>query len=330
LDFAQQVVDAGALYFTANPAVADRLKALTQQNRTYLAHEYFGGHWDPMPFSRVAGLLAEAKLDFAASANLLENMDRVNLSAQGQELIGELAHPILKESLRDYLLNQQFRKDIFIKGRRPMTPSQQMELLEGQKFILTAASHDIPMQLQGPASEIRLHEEVYRPLIEILSENKYAPKPVSKIYSHPRWERRGIETAVEALAILTAGGFAHPVQTDAAIETARPRCRALNSYICERARYDGESGCVASPVIGGGVPIDRLEQLFLHCRESGKTEPGAWATFTWDVLEGQGQRVIKDGKVIETPEANRAELHDRARKFQKERLPILQALGIAD
>ena len=38
----------------ANPSVAGRLAQLRQQNRNYLAHEYFNRDWLPMPFSDVA------------------------------------------------------------------------------------------------------------------------------------------------------------------------------------------------------------------------------------------------------------------------------------
>jgi SAM-dependent methyltransferase len=54
LAFAQQVVDSGAQFFRANAAVAERLKKIAEQNRNYLAHEYFNADWHPMPFSDLA------------------------------------------------------------------------------------------------------------------------------------------------------------------------------------------------------------------------------------------------------------------------------------
>ena len=116
LDFAQQVVDSNALYFRANPAVAERLKAIRGQNRHYLAHEFFNADWHPVPFSDVAEHLAAAKLSFAASANLLAHIDSVNLTAAQQQMLSAITHPVLRESVRDYCENQQFRRDIFVKG----------------------------------------------------------------------------------------------------------------------------------------------------------------------------------------------------------------------
>ena len=98
LAFAQSVVDSKAGYFRSNPAVADRLVKIKEQNRNYVAHEYFNTDWLPMPFSDVAGYLSEAKLSFAASANFIEHHDGMNCTADQQKLLNDIKHPILKES----------------------------------------------------------------------------------------------------------------------------------------------------------------------------------------------------------------------------------------
>ncbi|MBV9946827.1 MAG: hypothetical protein JOZ69_08270, partial [Myxococcales bacterium] len=49
----------------------------------------------------------------------------------------------------------------------------------------------------------------------------------------------------------------------------------------------------------------------------------------WEVLEGQGHRLVKDGKTLVKPEENLAELESRLVQFQEETLPILRRLRIA-
>jgi hypothetical protein len=46
------------------------------------------------------------------------------------------------------------------------------------------------------------------------------------------------------------------------------------------------------------------------------------------VLAAQGQRVMKDGKPLESTEANLAELHMIANDFAEKQLPILKAVQI--
>jgi hypothetical protein len=53
------------------------------------------------------------------------------------------------------------------------------------------------------------------------------------------------------------------------------------------------------------------------------------AQFAWDLLAAQNQRLVKDGKPLETPEDNLAELARDAREFVDQSLPVLRALQIA-
>jgi hypothetical protein len=192
LAFTQKVVDSGARYFRANPAVVERLKAIKGQDRHYLAHEYFNRDWLPMPFSEVAERMGAAKLTFAASANLLDHLDEVSLSAEGRQLLAEIGHPLLRESVRDYFVSQQFRKDIFVKGPRVISPLARLERYLNQTLVLVTPAANVPMKLSGPVGEITLQEAVYKPLVDITAENGHTPKTVKQIMAHPLWKGQGL------------------------------------------------------------------------------------------------------------------------------------------
>ena len=328
LAFTQRVVDSGALYFRANPAVAERLKGIRGQNRHYLAHEYFNRDWLPMPFSQVAERLGAAKLTFAASANLLDSVDEVCLSAEGRQLLAEIGHPVLRESVRDYFVNQQFRKDIFVKGPRKLASLGRLDIARNQAFVLVTPAADVPMKMPGPVGEISLQEAVYKPLLEIMAENGHAPKSVKQLLVHPTWKGQNLPLLWQTLLVLTAASHLYPVQDAEAVKAAQSRCKKLNGYLCQRARDGGEITFLASPVIGGGIPVSRVLQLFLLARHSGKKQPSEWATAAWELLSSQGQGLIKDGKTLETPEQNIAELTAQAQVFAEKQLPILKAIGI--
>jgi hypothetical protein len=61
----------------------------------------------------------------------------------------------------------------------------------------------------------------------------------------------------------------------------------------------------------------------------GKKLPAAWAIFTLEVITAQSQKIVKDGKTLETPEENLAELNLQANAFATKQLPIMKALQIA-
>ena len=48
----------------------------------------------------------------------------------------------------------------------------------------------------------------------------------------------------------------------------------------------------------------------------------------WVVLWPLQQKIVKDGKTLETPEENLAELTSQAQTFADKRLPILKALQV--
>ncbi len=60
----------------------------------------------------------------------------------------------------------------------------------------------------------------------------------------------------------------------------------------------------------------------------GQKQPADWAKYAWQVLSSQNQRLIKDGKTLETPEDNLAELGRQADEFAQKQLPALKALQI--
>jgi hypothetical protein len=330
LIFAQKVIDSGALYFKANPAVAERLKQIQQQDRNYIAHEYFNRDWDPMPFSQVAEMLGAAKLDFAASTHLLGHVDEVNLGPEGQQLLASIAYPVLRESVRDYLVSQQFRKDVFVRGPRTMPPWEQLERYRNRLFVLSTPAADVPMRVPGPIGPSTLSEAIYRPLLEIMAENNHSPKSVKEILAHPRWGGQPLPMLNQCLTVLTGVAHLHPAQDPESIAAAQPRCRRLNAYFLQRARHGGEINYLASPVIGGGFAVNRLQQLFLLARQLHHIEPAEWAKFAWEILGRQGQRMMREGKALQTPEDNIAELTAQARNFAEKSLPILTALGIAE
>jgi len=100
----------------------------------------------------------------------------------------------------------------------------------------------------------------------------------------------------------------------------------LNRYLLQRARSNADIAFLASSVLGGGVPVARFQQLFLLGMQQGKQSAAELASFAWTF--NQGQRIIKDGKALDSAEENIAELEKVAQQFVSKRLPILKALQI--
>src|SRR5690606_23631273 len=130
----------------------------------------------------------------------------------------------------------------------------------------------------------------------------------------------------QAILVLVGAGHLQPCPADAKGEgKRRESARRFNLAVMEKARHSADLAFLASPVTGGGVAVDRFQQLFLLAQSQGDKDP---ARFVWRVLDAQGQRIVKDGKALESVDDNLAELGQRHAAFEK-RLPTLRALGIA-
>ena len=77
------------------------------------------------------------------------------------------------------------------------------------------------------------------------------------------------------------------------------------------------------------VATGRFQQLFLLAISQGKKQSADLAFFVWQILSSQEQKIVKEGKTLETPEENVAELTDQANLFVEKQLPILKALEVS-
>ena len=68
--------------------------------------------------------------------------------------------------------------------------------------------------------------------------------------------------------------------------------------------------------------IGRFQQLFVLAIQQGKKKPEDWAAFVAQILTAQGQKIVKEGKPLETPEEHLAELTTQAHDFATKQLPI--------
>ncbi len=325
--FAQQVNDAGALYFRQTPNAVKKLKDMDKEDRHYASHEYFTQDWRLMAFSDVARVLNGAKLTFAASGTMLDHVETANYNDAARNLLAGIKHPILRQSVRDYVVNQQFRRDIFVRGPRQLSRTERLEMLRAQMFVLCSLPDDIPMKTMGVSGELFFLEEVYRPLIEFLAEENYAPKTLGQLAGHSKLKSMDILQIFEALLVLVDARHVRPAQE--VTSQSRRYCTGLNRYLCELARSAIELKVLVSPVTGTGVFVDRPEQLFLLATQLGKKTDFEKAAYINELAAAHGYDILTEKRKLQTPDEIIATLAQESKKFAEKRLPLLKALGVA-
>lgn len=327
LNFAERLFAVNPAFARANPQVAERMKRIKEQNRNYLAHEYFNRDWHPMSFARMARRLQSAKLSWVCSAHLPDAVDAINLTAEQQQLLADIPDPMFRQSVRDFLVNQQFRRDYWIKGPRRLTGLEQAEALRRLRVVLVTHRSDVALKVTGALGEATLSEAVYVPILDLLADHR--PRTLGEVEQAVREKGINFGQVAQAAVVLMGAGALAPAQEEALIAKAKKHTDRLNAHLCHRARGSGDMAYLASPVTGGGVPVPRFHQLFMLAARHGRPQPADWARFAWDILAAQGQRLVKEGRALESAEENLGELTAQAKTFAEKHLPVLKALHVA-
>lgn len=324
MDFAEKLLATNPLFSRANPQVGERLKKMKEHSRHYLAHEYFNRDWHPMHFATMAEWLEPAKVQFACSANPLDLIDAVNLTPEQQAFLAEIPDPMFRQTTRDFMVNQQFRKDYWVKGARKLSAMEQAEVLRQIRVILTTSRADVALKVTGALGEANLNEGVYNPLLDLMADHK--ARSLGEMEALLK-DKLNFAQLTQAVTVLSGAGHLSAVQANSA--QAAKTAKAINTHLMLKARGSNDVGYLASPVTGGGIPVNRFQQLFLLSLQQGKKKPEDWAKDTWAILSAQGQRLLKDGQTLETAEANLAELIVQAKTFSQKQLLIYNALQIS-
>ena len=324
--FAQSLSTANAGYFRALPMAAEWLKTMQGLDRSYLAHEYFNSDWHPMTFADTARQLEDGKLTFAASAFFLDHWDLLNLTPEQQALLSTLDHWILRETVRDYCMNRQFRRDIWVKGPCRISPFEQVQALKAMRFALTTTPEAIALKVQGAQVEASLTPELYNPIIEALALNDYTPKTLGELME--LLPQIDFSLLSQAMIIFAGIGCGCAVQSDQAARAAKPKTDALNIHLINRSVFGDTVPYLASPVTGGGVAMARCDQWFIRAIKLGLPNPEAWALDAWQIMSARGESLVRNNQAIGSPEECLAELTRQAREFAIRRLTLFNALMI--
>lgn len=327
MDFAEKLLATNPIFSRANPLVGDRLKKMQEHNRHYLAHEYFNRDWHPMHFATMAEWLEPAKVQYACSANYLDAIDAVNLTGEQQTFLNEIPDPMFRQTTRDFMVNQQFRKDYWVKGARKMSALEQAEALRAVRVMLVSHRPDVALKVTGALGEANLNDSVYTPILDLLADHR--ARKLGEMEAALKGASVTFPQVLQAVMVLAGAGHLVPVQADEAIAAAATTSANANTWLMARARGSAEISYLASPVTGGGITVGRFHQLFLLSIAQGKKKPAEWAQAAWEVLAQQGQRLVKDGAALEKPEDNIAELKRQAAEFETKTLPVLRALKVA-
>lgn len=325
LNFAERLKEGGAAYFVQNPGVAPRMEKMPSQNRNYLAHEYLNGHWHPLYHLDVVRELEAARLTYAGSATITENIDLVSLPAALQPLLAETRERAWQETIRDFASNKQFRRDMLMRGVSSIGAGEQGRLMGEMRVGLMVPRSAVSFKFTGPLGEVTGQEEVYAPIVDALAQRPHTLAELAKL---PGLAERPQAALLQAIAMLVHAGYVTPLPHD-------PRgkggdaARAFNRVVAGRIRLGETLNFLAAPAAGTGVAASYVELLaVLALLEAPKATPQQAAQLGWSIMAQSGQRLLKDGQTLQTQEETMPELEAQLTAFFTEKLPVWRTLGV--
>jgi phospholipid N-methyltransferase len=318
LDEAEELAALGAGYLQANESARTQLGKIRGMSRQYIAHEYFNRIWTPLYHLDVARQMHQAKLTFAASAELQHHVERLCLTPEQRTKIASIDDPPFRETVRDLMLNQQFRKDIFVRGPERLLASERRELLLKTRFALVWPRNQVEL---GASYTQGIYPLDGGPAAELLDALVSGPKTMAEMVSSA--DPAEFERKVEAMVVLVGTGRVEPGLPAAGDAERAERTRRFNDVILDRARHGDQLQSMVSPVLGGAIKVERLHRLFLLGEAQGQKDA---ASFAYAIMREEMEAEKRQGKQVRPPSPLGVMM--LAQRFDSETRPILAQHGI--
>jgi SAM-dependent methyltransferase len=314
--YAEALRQAEARYFKVFPHAETQWERLKTTPRAYLAHELLTRDWEAFCFGEVAEALSAAKLSYLGPAYLADAVDRVNYSEKQIAALAALDDPVLAEETRDMFASRQFRRDVFVKGRAEASVLRQRALWNARRFVLTVPPGDFDWDFATAQGKMQFRPEIHGPLIEALLAG---PTSLGELLRASPLSAAHCSSLVDALKIMAGRGDVAPALPEAGDAAAR----VFNGAVLARNLEGAPLTHLASPLTGGGVPVDRLSQLYLSAKRRGLADPLAEV----EKLARAAAPAAADGTAA-SPEAAEAYAAAEVKRIAEKAAPRLARLGI--
>jgi hypothetical protein len=301
---------------------------MTKQDRNYLVHEFLNSGWEPLYVTDVINDFAEAKLTYVGSASLPENRLDLCIPKHLRSLVQEAPDTAMRELLKDYIVNKQFRRDIYVKGPQSLSPREQLARFRKTLFAPGGADTSGMGKFQLPVGEITIKTADIQALMSRMIGQP--AEGADLIATLEQFGYKASEAVLIIILLIHASAIAPARPNAAAVDTA-PSAK-LNATLLEMAAEADTHRFLASPVMGSALAfpfIDRIAVLATLRTDGAKAASDHdLAKYAFEALAASGQHFRRDGKALEASDSNLAEIARIIGEFRTQRLPRWKTWGL--
>ncbi len=265
LNLARDIKAADGRYIAEHALARELLDSTGEMSRQYLSHEYMNAHWAPAFHADVAAAMAQAKLDWVASANPLENFNELMLSPEQRAIMDRYDDPIMRELIKDTCLARQLRHDVYVRGARRIGNAERDGVLSNLSVVPVILPEELRTTLGVPAGTA----EMSAALKGLMARAMHGPARIGALLETDP----GRSSPAELISVLVGS---QQCQIMLNPNAAQPEgADRLNRLLGARVRSIAgpkSTGGIAAAVLGTGMPAPPILQFITARLLAGETE----------------------------------------------------------
>ncbi|MDE2387901.1 MAG: methyltransferase regulatory domain-containing protein [Betaproteobacteria bacterium] len=315
-DFAKAMKESECGYFNMHPTAVQLVNQLSAQSSNYLIHEYLNDAWELLYHSDVVAEMHDAKATYMCSATLNENADNANIPANLRPLVTQETDPVMRELIKDFATNRQFRRDIFARGARRLSGSELIARVSAVRICLTISPEKCTPQIRVPLGEATLQLEFYHPIIDALTKGAQSVAALTQAVNKP------LPDVLNTLLLMAGAGYVQPLLTEP--DQSGKSVNRFNAEQLKRAVHGKNISILAARNLGNGMGLGLIESLFLSAYNAKAHDPAAWVQ---EILVRTNRAPLDNDKAI----TEHSDMLSHLRKFEndfKKMLPMLKTWGV--
>lgn len=323
VEYTSKIIEQSQSLTQEAPVVAGYIKYILNSSQTrprYILHEYLNQQWSPMYFADMEERMSKAKLSYACSSRYLHDCDFAMFNDEEKQFLDEVSDPSLKQTVKDFILNNNFRRDLWVKGKRTLNKLQ-LEQAWFKQRVIQIRQLELPQE-NTYRQEFAVNPEYIAALSPILSDGKIHSVE-SICQALPHYDKHLVFRIV---ALLIGMGYLELAQSDEHIAQAKPDCDKFNQKVLELLFSENAFGQLASPVTGGAFYFSGIELLLIEAIKLGLEEQ-QWTEHVLSRFKKAEQTVLKNEQPVSLEELP-DEIRRQQALFKQNTLNMLKSLEI--
>lgn len=164
--------------------------------------------------ARLAQLLAPAGLHWVCSADYLETIDGLHLTAAQQQALRPITDPLQREEQRDAFKRTTHRRDYWVKEPQRLPPEERIRALRQMPLHRAHLENGMKLQVTGRLGRANLQKNVYAPILDAFFTHTTLTlselEQIAVVVSTGERQPLALGRLLEALLVLCALGAVSP------------------------------------------------------------------------------------------------------------------------